>query len=74
MPSFLEGLYSDIARQNEWGIESEIVCAVSKKYAPITKGFCSHDSMRKLFFGAKADLEFREAKKIFETRLTSSGR
>ena len=53
---FLGNLYKASALYKEWRIEKEITKEINEKYMPITKGFCSENKMRKIFFGCRSDL------------------
>ncbi|MAG59325.1 hypothetical protein CMO96_00860, partial [Candidatus Woesebacteria bacterium] len=57
LPSFFSRLYAEVSNYNTWEIEEEILSEINEKYIPVTKGFCSGDSLRKIFFGRKEDLE-----------------
>lgn len=57
--NFLTGVYKHLSSQNPWEIEEEIVSSfgeIMPQLVPITKGYCSRDSFRKIFLGIKEDI------------------
>jgi hypothetical protein len=56
---FLSNMYINLKKHDAWSIEDDITSSfqeIMPELMPITKGYCSEDSSRKIFLGIKSDI------------------